>query len=305
MPTAHDTGMTDLAHAIDVLGGIATRQQLVAVGFSGGDLTRAVRTGRITRVRQARYATPHAHADRVAAARVGGMLAGPSAAASYGLWSGTDSRLHICVGRNSGRLRTNTAPSFRGAGDLTPDTTARRVVLHWIDGGAVPELGPECWRVPLDACLRQVVAWCDRETALACLDTALSVAGIRRADVAAIFAGATASDRLTGSQCRYGSDSGTESLVRQGLDVLGIPYRQQVQIPGVGRVDFGLIGTKIVIEVDSWRYHGDPYAFERDRRRDAELAARGYTIIRLTYQRVMTDWPWCVRMILGALATQA
>jgi very-short-patch-repair endonuclease len=149
-----------------------------------------------------------------------------------------------------------------------------------------------------------MVAWCDKETAIACLDTALGVAGLSRADVTAIFAGAAASDRLTGSLCRYGSDAGTESLVRQRLGSLRIPFRQQVRIPGVGRVDFGLVGTKIVVEVDSWRHHGDRDGFERDRRRDAELVARGYTVIRLTYLRVMTDWAWCERMILAALAAQ-
>jgi very-short-patch-repair endonuclease len=304
MRATHASGMTDIAHSIDGLGGIATRQQLLAIGFSGTDLTRAVRTGQIRRVRQARYASPIAHPDRVAAARVGGMLAGPSAAGTYGLWQGTDPRLHISVGRNSARLRTNIPPSFRDRTILTPDSSARPIVVHWIEGGAVPERGPECWRAALDDCLRQTVAWCDTETAIACLDTALAVTWCTRTHIAEIFAAASASDRLTASRCRYGSDSGSESLVRQRLDLLGIPYRQQVQIAFIGRVDFGLVGTRIIIEVDSWKHHGDREAFERDRRRDAELVALGFTVIRLTYQQLMTDWPWCERMILAALATQ-
>jgi very-short-patch-repair endonuclease len=304
MPAEQAARMTSLANAIDSLGGIATRQQLLAVGFSGTDLTRAVRTGQIRRVRQARYASPTAQADRVAAARVGGMLAGPSAAGTYGLWEGTDARLHISVGRNSSRLRTNTPPSFRNRATLTPDTSSRPIALHWIEGGAVPELGPECWRVTLADCLRQTVSWCDTETAIACLDTALGVAGCTRSQIAAFFANSTASDRLVASRCRYGSESGSESLVRQRLDALRIAYRRQVKIAGVGRVDFGLIGTRIVIEVDSWKHHGDRSAFERDRRRDAELVARGFTVIRLTYQQIMTDWAWCERMILAALAAQ-
>ncbi|QNE45959.1 DUF559 domain-containing protein [Glaciihabitans sp. INWT7] len=302
MLAAHAGAMTDLAHAIDVLGGIATRQQLLAIGFTGADLTRAVRGGGIWRVRQARYASPTAHIDRVAAARVGGLLAGPSAAATYGLWAGLDPRLHISVGRNSARLRTNVAPSFSDRMTLSPDSSGRPIVLHWIGGGAVPERGPECWRTSFEQCLRQTVAWCDTETAVACLDTALAVANCSPARIFEIFSPASASDRLTASLCRQGSDSGSESLVRQRLDRLGIRYRQQVEVASVGRVDFGLIGTRIVIEVDSWRYHGDRIAFERDRRRDAELVARGYTVIRLTYQRIMNDWPWCERMILAALA---
>lgn len=71
---------------------------------------------------------------------------------------------------------------------------------------------------------------------------------------------------------------------------------------GVGRVDMVVRGTRIVIEVDGRTYHEDPAAFEEDRRRDAELVARGYVVIRLSYLRVATDWPWCQRIVLAAIA---
>ena len=160
--------MSNPVPIINSLGHVATRQQLVARGCSGFDLTIAVRRGEIRRVRQARYSTPGASADAVAAIRVGGMLAGPSAARSYGLWSGFDRRVHVSVGDSSSRLRTNFAPSIQPE-LLTPDFSEREVVVHWLVGGAVPELGPECWRLPRATALRQVVAWCDRETAIACL----------------------------------------------------------------------------------------------------------------------------------------
>ncbi len=298
-----DSMRMDIPHTVDLLGGIATRQQLIAAGCSGYDITIAVRRGVITRIRQARYATSSASADAVAATRVGGMLAGPSAARSYGLWSGFDTRLHVSVGRNSSRLRTNVAPSFRRPSrPLTPDTSPRRIVVHWLAGGAVPELGPECWRVAPDTCLRQMVSWSDRETAVACLDTALTVFNLDRVRIQRMFMTASAAERVLASRCRRGSDSGTESLVRQRLTAMGIAHRQQVAIPGVGRVDFALRGTRIVIEVDSRAYHSDPVSFERDRWRDGELVARGFTVIRLSYERATSDWPWCRRVILAALA---
>ena len=297
--------MSDVAALIDSLGCIATRQQVIAAGYTGYDLTRAVRTGTIRRVRQARYATPGASFDAVAATRVGGLLAGPSAASSYGLWSGMDTRLHLSVGANSSRLRTNLPPSFHErAVPLTPDTVGRRIVIHWLVGGAVPETGSECWRVPLPVCLRQVVSWCDRETAIACLDTSLTVLNLSRSGIAEYFRDSPAADRLIAGRCRPGSDSGTESLVRQHLEAIGIAHRQQVVIRGVGRVDFGIVGTRVVIEVDSKEHHGDPKAFERDRWRDGELLARGYIVIRLSYQRVTTDWPWCRRVILAAISAR-
>ncbi|HUG50883.1 MAG TPA: DUF559 domain-containing protein [Terrimesophilobacter sp.] len=292
--------------AILDLGCIATRQQLIARGYSGYDLTCAVRLGLIRRVRQARYATPDAPFDAVAAIRIGGRLAGPSAADSYGLWHGFDTRLHVSVGENSSRLRTNVAPSFRKLGQrLSPDTSNRSTVVHWLVDGAVPELGPECWRVPLPVCLRQMVEWCDRETAIACLDTALTKYRLSRTQLLGIFSDAPASDRLLAGKCCPGSDSGPESLVRQRLTALGIKVRQQIQIRGVGPVDMGIVGTRIILEIDGGRYHSSDEAFEHDRWRTAECVARGYTVIRLSYVQVTTDWAWCLRMIFGAMAAAA
>lgn len=298
--------MPDSVALIDSFGCIATRQQLVAHGCTGYQLTRDVRSGRIRRVRQARYATSGAALDALAATRVGGLLAGPSAAASYGVWAGFDTRVHVSVGANSGRLRTNVPPRLRGLRVLTPDTSSRSVVIHWLDGGAVPELGPECWRVSLRTCLRQMVRWSDRETAIACLDTALTAGAISVPQLAVLFGDARASERLIARQARAGSDSGTESLVRQRLGALGMAVRQQVLFPGIGRVDMQIVGTRLLVEVDSRKYHDDdPVAIERDRWRDAELTSRGYVVVRLSYERITTDWPWCLRMILAAVSAHS
>ena len=62
-----------------------------------------------------------------------------------------------------------------------------------------------------------------------------------------------------------------------------------------------VVGTRLVIEVDGRLYHQDPSAFQEDRRRDAELAARGYAVVRLSYAKVMFDWPWCERVVHEAL----
>ncbi len=43
---------------------------------------------------------------------------------------------------------------------------------------------------------------------------------------------------------------------------------------------------RLVVEADSYAYHRHRAAFERDRARDAEFAAAGYTVIRLTHRRL-------------------
>lgn len=291
--------MPDPAPIIDSLGHIATRQQLIARGCSGFDLTIAVRRGEIRRIRQARYSTPGALFDAVAATRVGGMLAGPSAARSFGLWSGFDTRVHVSVGANSSRLRTNIAPSLHPR-VLTPDFSERQIVVHWLVGGAVPELGPECWRVSWASALRQVVEWCDRETAIACLDTALTKFRLSPAALAEVFRDRPLGERLVAAASRRGSDSGPESVVRQRLLAVGIRVIQQVQF-AVGRVDMRVEGTRILLEIDGKEFHDSPEARERDRHRDAELAALNYLVIRLSYARIFGDWDWCLRIIREAM----
>jgi very-short-patch-repair endonuclease len=46
---------------------------------------------------------------------------------------------------------------------------------------------------------------------------------------------------------------------------------------------------RLVVEVDGFRYHGTRAAFERDRRRDAALAAAGYRVVRLTWRRITRE----------------
>ena len=288
-----------------MLGNIATRSQLVARGVSGGDLTTAVRLGEIRRVRRAYYATPAATVDAVHAVRVGGRLAGLSAARSYGLWAGFETRLHVSLLANASRLRTNLAPSVVAsqepgfAPSLTPDTGRREVVLHWL---AERSTNGECWRSSIPETLAQVASWCDRETAVACLDTARTAFGLGVAEIERALAGTAAQARMLASRSSPGSDSGPESVVRQRLLALSIDVAQQVRFEGVGFVDMQVKGTNILIEIDGRSYHSDPVTFENDRRRRNELVQRGYVVLQFSFKQVFEEWAWCESMILGALS---
>jgi very-short-patch-repair endonuclease len=270
-------------------GGIASRRQLVARGVSGGDLTRAVRTGVVLRPRQAHYALPSAPADARVAVRVGGRLAGPSAAASHGLWSGLDDRVHVAVPRHASRLRV----AVRSDGSTVSDIDGRPVVVHWWGGS--PAIDESCWRVTVLDCLRQMVTWCDTETAVACVDTALQ-AGLVMTDTLA--AGLQRmGDRATTvlARCRHGSDSGVESLVRQRLARIGIEVDQQVRVTSVGPSDMRVRGRrgqalKLLIEVDGFAYHSTRASFDRDRAKDAEAAAAGYVTLRFSADQVVRGW---------------
>ncbi|MFB2555189.1 endonuclease domain-containing protein [Herbiconiux liangxiaofengii] len=95
------------------------------------------------------------------------------------------------------------------------------------------------------------------------------------------------------------AESGTESVARVRLIDAGLEVEPQVRIPPY-RADLVLPG-RLVVEVDGREFHDTASSFESDRRRDAELARRGYRVLRLSYAQVLYDWPTCLAAVLAAL----
>jgi very-short-patch-repair endonuclease len=76
-------------------------------------------------------------------------------------------------------------------------------------------------------------------------------------------------------------------MIRLRLRAAGIHLRSQVEILGVGRVDF-LVGDRLIIEADSREHHLPKY--QADRTRDRVATGLGYLVVRLTYQDVVYGW---------------
>ncbi len=66
--------------------------------------------------------------------------------------------------------------------------------------------------------------------------------------------------------------------------------------------DFLWRDERVIVEFDSWQFHSGRRAFEADRRRDADLAARGYTVIRVTWRQLAHQPHAVVARIAAALA---
>lgn len=66
-------------------------------------------------------------------------------------------------------------------------------------------------------------------------------------------------------------------------------------------VDFLWLSARLVVETDGYAFHSDRGAFERDRRRDLDLAAAGYEVSRLTYQMVRHEPDRCIDVVRSAL----
>jgi predicted transcriptional regulator of viral defense system len=54
-------------------------------------------------------------------------------------------------------------------------------------------------------------------------------------------------------------------------------------------VDALWVRERLVVELDSRAFHNDPAAFERDRKRDADLQVWGYRVIRITWRRLVNE----------------
>lgn len=88
----------------------------------------------------------------------------------------------------------------------------------------------------------------------------------------------------------------------------GIVTRPQVDLGGVdwiGRVDLLVVGTRVVVEVDSFRFHTARLDRLRDARRDAELAGAGYTVVRVTEEEVWWAPAEVVRRVRAAIRAAA
>ncbi|MGH2962145.1 MAG: DUF559 domain-containing protein [Solirubrobacterales bacterium] len=81
------------------------------------------------------------------------------------------------------------------------------------------------------------------------------------------------------------------------------PPEVNVSVRGF-EVDFLWRQERLVVEVDGFAYHSDRRTFENDRRRDAELAAHGYRVIRVTWSRIVDSPAAVVARVAQALASR-
>jgi len=96
--------------------------------------------------------------------------------------------------------------------------------------------------------------------------------------------------------------SKAERLLRRLIRDAGLPQPlSNTRVAGF-EVDILWPEHKLIVEFDSWGFHGHRAAFERDRRKGAALVAAGYRVIRITW-RQLNDGPLAVAAMLGAALT--
>lgn len=271
---------------------VLRRQDLIAGGMTPRAIASAVQRGDLIRVRIGHYALPGTDDGIVRATKVGGLAAGVTATSAAGLWVPPGPRTHVWLTSNASRLR-----SLTGVHSQSPDAA---VVRHWEQLDQKPD--PRRGAVGLIDALRQTVESEPRLHAVAVLDSALSSGVITAAELSTMRRRLRPDLRLILDEVDHRSGSGSESIVRLVLRDAGFAPRSQVAISGVGIVDF-LVGSSVVVEVDSRAWHEAPHRRARDFERDLALYARGYVVIRVDYRQALFDHAIIVRAVAAALVT--
>lgn len=246
--------------------GISTLRDLRAAGIRDAAIRTGIRRGRLHRVRPGVVADLTCPADVVEAARIGGRVAGASAARHHGFWSPPTRRLRVEVPR----------------GTHLPPTSA--LVLR---GPAGPHRFGVC---TVEELIPQVLRSERPEIAVAILDSVLRGSALTHVDLE--LAAATLPRRLRRllTLVDRRAESGSESIVRVLLAEAGVLAVPQAPVPftDLDRLDL-VVGDRLVLECDSRAHHSTPEELDRDNARDLSLTALGFVVLRLRYRAIMSD----------------
>ena len=279
--------------------GVVSRAQLRGLGLSESAIARRVEAGRLHRVHAGVYAVGHPLLSvrggwlaAVLACGLGAALSHASAAALWGIRRSDAVIVDVIVPRTGARSRPGLR-IHRPRALPSEETTTRDRIDVTTPARTLLDLAPTLK---------------ERE-----LHRALDEAEIRElTDYAVLSAMAAAhpGHRGSGKLARalgehYAGTTLTRSELEERFLALcrthGVP-RPAVNVHvGMLEVDF-LFRERVVVETDGWRFHGHRAAFERDRRRDAELTRAGYRVLRFTHRQIVTDPPAVAATVAAALA---
>lgn len=275
-----------------VLGGVATRQ-LIVRQTSRQALDEAVESGRLVRVARGRYAVAGVHLGTELALKVTGHVCLASAALAHG-W-----KVKIVPD----------LPQIAVPKDRRITATTRALMgLHWIDlrDDQVEGLATDA-ATTLAMCGRRLPF----DEALSIADSALRD-GFRALALQQLGARATgpgsARLRRVAAHADGRAANPFESVLRAiALEVPGLRVEPQVRIRGPLALDVrpDLVDRhlRIVLEADSFQWHGDRAALRRDARRYDLLVAAGWIVLRFAWEDVMHDQDW-VRSVLAAVVDE-
>jgi very-short-patch-repair endonuclease len=260
--------------------GLVTRAQLRELGLGPGAIDYRVGSGTLVVVRRGVYALGHSALRpqaRALAAVLGSSadaaLSHAAAAAHWEVRPSAAALIDVTVPR---RIRGQRGIRHHFADlpadqitihDSIPVTTVARTIVDL--AGVVSE--PALRRAMEAAEAARLVDWAQVE----------ALAQDRRRGVREL--------RVILAEREVGARVTKRELEAAFLDLLrreGLPLPATNAFVGGFEVDCVWRDARLVVELDSRRFHGTDGAFERDRARDRRLAAAGWTVVRVTWRQI-------------------
>jgi len=278
---------------------VVTRRQLVAHGVGPATVERALRDGRLLRIHRGVYAFGH-RALRpegwwmaaVLACGEGAVLSHRSAAVAWHLLKPADGRIEVTTPRAGGlSLRSlrarhgDLAPADVTMRHRVPITTVARTLLDIAETGPAREL--------------------DRA-----IDEAIRLRRFRWRDLDELRTRAHGRRGLRPLAAARATLEPARARTKSELEIEGLALVNRFDLPPaeVNRhvlgyeVDLLWRDRRVVVELDSHGFHSTPGEFERDRRRDADLQAAGFRVLRFTWRQVTGRPEWVADRIRATLA---
>ena len=280
--------------------GVASREQLLSLGLGNDGIHKRVRAGRLHRVHRGVYAVGHprltAYGLFLAAVLTcggGALLSHASAAKLWRLpWKQT-ARVNVTVPGRGGR------------------STRPRILIH---RAAIR---------PGDASSKDGIPVTSPARALLDLAATATARDLDRATNEARVLRLVTDPSLDEQFSRYPRHRGTRALreatrtdpaltrseaERRLLDLIRaarLPAPEtNVRLRGY-EVDFLWREQRLVVEVDGYAFHSSRRSFERDRRKDRELHAEGYLVLRITWRELADEREAVVATLSAALTRRA
>lgn len=298
--------------------GLMTARQLAAAGVDSWELTRAVRTGRVLRVRRAVYAAAALpkwprwvvtadgpHRDHVLHVRAALLMLGSSATASgrtaaalrgWGMLVEPVRTIEVCLPHAHGSTTASRVTITRRRSVVREELPVADADGLWVTTSVETVVD-----LALSRPLIEAVVVCD--SALRARDVTLEQ--LRRR--VGRLRGRREARRLQQvlDLCDPESGSVLESVLRVRMlqaGIVGFASQRVIRDAGGGhvlRVDFCFERARLVVEVDGSRWHPDG---RLDRRKDNALACAGWRVLRFTWSEVVDGHEAVLAQIRAALA---
>jgi very-short-patch-repair endonuclease len=278
----------DIAALADAQHGVVSRSQLSVMGFTKREIDRRIKARRLNGVHSGVYAVGHRVLTvegrwmaAVLAGGAGAVLSHDSAAAAWDIRPVGAGAIHVTIPRTTGRDRRPGLRIHRSVTLRPEDTTVHRGIPITDPHRTLHDLARTLKGRPLEQAVNRAERLIDwprlQHSAPPSLQAVLQ---------------------------RYSTHTTRSELEERFLrlcDDHRIPRPEtNTRIEGY-EVDFVWPDRRLIVDVDGYEHHRSPAAFAADRERDVTLTAKGWQVMRFTYEHITRRAAW----VAGALGTGA